>query len=136
MPLVPTVNIAYKEPEDYPQATRLIGSNSEQLRIPNLPISLTAGEKNMRGERLIKKIRARQASILERKAKRERKRRRRRPRIATAGCATHGRPVPPPGKITSSRWVTTRRRKGSIILLRTVRSAGSDSCLGCSLNRS
>ena len=80
MSLVPTVNISYQEPvveepEDYPQAPRLIGPNSEKFRIPRLPISPTAGEKkkgekNPRGGRLIKKIRARQARALERKAKR------------------------------------------------------------------
>ena len=64
MSLVPTETISYKEsvveePEDYPQAPRVIGPNCEQFRIPRLPISLTAGEKNPRGERLIKEIRAR-----------------------------------------------------------------------------
>ena len=75
MSLFSTVTISYQEPvveepQDYPQEPRLNGSNSDQFRIPRLSIYPTAGEKNPRGERLIKKSRARQARALERKAKR------------------------------------------------------------------
>ena len=84
MSLVPTLNISYQpvveEPGDHPQAPRLIGPNSEQLRNPHLPTSPTAaekkeGDKNPRGERLIRNIRTRQARALGRR--REQKRRRR-----------------------------------------------------------
>ena len=79
MSLIPTVKVScqepiVEEPEDYSQALRLIDPSSKQHRIARLPIFPTAGEKeeekNLRGARLIKKIRARQASSFERIAKR------------------------------------------------------------------
>ena len=48
-----------RETRGLSQAPRLIGPNSEKFRIPRLPFSPTAGEKNSIGEGLIKKIRAR-----------------------------------------------------------------------------